>query len=341
MSADVRQLAINPSHWYPVVRGRDLKDKPVSVQIWGESVVLWRGETGVHALEDRCPHRLVKLSHGHRRADRIECAYHGWLFDSDGKCTHVPYLEPTQKPPRCQVRTYAVREQYGFVWLFAGNAAEADGHVLLAIPEWDHLNYIATVSVIDCKAHYSYLIENLMDMHHAPLHSNYQAWSDAVLEKLHEEPERVDAHYRAQSHYRIDRIWSIAQLFVPALRKPHPESLTVSYVYPHWTSSLGTDFKIYCLLCPIGPLSTRAWLVHFTSLGAFRDLHRLPKPVRLLVKQSLFGSARGLLDGLVRQDILMIEQEQQAYLAHPEHSPWEINRALAAVQRLMRFQVVA
>lgn len=59
---------------------------------------------------------------------------------------------------------------------------------------------------------------------------------------------------------------------------------------------------------------------------------------RRFVKNSLFGSAQKLLDGLVRQDVQMIEQEQQAYLNHPNQKNYELNLALVSVQRLIKNQ---
>jgi hypothetical protein len=182
------------------------------------------------------------------------------------------------------------------------------------------------------------LIENLMDMYHGHLHQDWQAWTDAVLEDIQEDANRVDVHYQAQSYYKIDKIWSISQLFFPALRRLHPEPLDVSYVYPHWVSTLGKDFKIYCLLCPVNQTATRAYLIHFTSLNAFWRLHKLPVWFRRFVKDSLFSSAQKLLDGLVRQDVQMIEEEQQAYLNNPDRRSYELNRALVSVQRLIRNQ---
>jgi hypothetical protein len=35
--------------------------------------------------------------------------------------------------------------------------------------------------------------------------------------------DRVHAHYDAESYYRVDKIWSVSQLFIPALRQLHPE----------------------------------------------------------------------------------------------------------------------
>ena len=335
---DIRQLGINPNHWYVVARSTEVQTQPLGVTLWNHPIVLYRDGSGaVHALEDRCPHRQVKLSHGRVMGELLECAYHGWLFESSGKCAAVPYLAENQKLPNCKIRKYLVQEQDGFIWLFPGDTETAPLQPM-GVPEWEHLNYIATVSVINCKAHYSFLIENLMDMYHGHLHQDWQAWTDAVLEDIEEDANRVDAHYQAQSYYKIDKIWSISQLFFPALRRLHPEPLDVSYVYPHWVSTLGKDFKIYCLLCPISETQTRAYLIHFTSLNAFWRLHKLPVQFRQFVKDSLFGSAQKLLDGLVRQDVQMIEEEQQAYLNNPEHRTYELNRALVSVQRLIKSQ---
>ena len=347
---DIRSCAINPNCWYVVARSTEVKSQPVGVVLWHQPIVLYRDSCGtIHALEDRCPHRQVKLSHGRVIEDELECAYHGWRLAVTGECVAVPYLAANQKLPSCKIRHYPVQEQDGFIWLFPGNVETlcTNGNVEtlyttslqpMGIPEWDHLNYIATVSQIDCNAHYSYLIENLMDMYHGHLHQDYQAWADPVLQDLYEDEGRVDAHYQAQSYYKIDEIWSSSQLFFPALRRLHSEPLDVSYVYPHWVSSLGADFKIYCLFCPVNETKTRAYLIHFTSLNAFWRLHKLPVWFRRFVKNSLFGSAQKLLDGLVLQDVQMIEEEQQAFLNYPEQKNYELNRALVSVQKLIRNQ---
>ncbi|MGK7876919.1 MAG: Rieske 2Fe-2S domain-containing protein [Xenococcaceae cyanobacterium] len=337
-SFNIRSCGINPHQWYVVARATELIDQPLCVTLWKEEIVLYRDDTGkVQALEDRCPHRQVKLSQGEVVGNQLECAYHGWRFDSEGNCVAVPYLAPNQKLPKCKIRRYRVQELDGFIWLFLG---EGNPKLVapLRVPEWEHLNYIATVSVIECKAHYSFLIENLMDMYHGHLHQDYQAWASAILKHVHSDDKRVDAYYEAQSYYRIDKIWSISQLFFPALRCLHPEPLDVSYVYPHWVSTLGQDFKIYCLFCPVHETYTRAYLVHFTSLNAFWLLHKLPVWFRRLVKDSLFGCAQKMLDGLVHQDVPMIEREQQAYLENPGRRSYELNPTVTTVQRLIRQQ---
>ncbi|MCY7381842.1 MAG: aromatic ring-hydroxylating dioxygenase subunit alpha [Microcoleus sp. CAN_BIN18] len=335
----IRELSINFEQWYTVARSTEVQSQPRAVILWHRAIVLFRDSAGkINALEDRCPHRQVKLSHGKIKGDLIECAYHGWRLNASGECAEVDYLAENQKLPNCKIRSYPVKEQNGFIWLFPGDATQAEKTNLLDLPEWEHLNYIATVSVIDCQTHYSFLIENLMDMYHGHLHEDLQAWANPVLDTLAEDEHQVTARYQAQSYYKIDKIWSISQLFFKSLRKLHPEPLDVSYVYPHWVSTLGNDFKIYCLVCPVSETATRAYLIHFTSLNAFWRLHKLPVWFRKFIKDSCFGAAQKLLDGLVRQDVLMIEEEQQAFLQNSERKSYELNRALGSVQKLMRSQ---
>lgn len=336
---DIRQAGVNPNHWYAVAPSQDITTQPIGITLWERAIVLFRDTCNtVHALEDRCPHRYVKLSQGQVVGDAIVCAYHGWKIAANGTCIDIPYLAESQKLPNCRVSFYPVREQDGFVWVFPGDRDRANQIEPLSIPEWNHLNYIGSVAVIDAEAHFSFLIENLMDMYHGHLHQDWQAWTGAVLQGLEESNDRVDVHYQAQNYYRIDKIWSISQLFFPQLRRLHPDPLDVSYIYPHWASRLGDDFRIYCLFCPVSPTHTRAYLIHFTSLEAFPKLHKLPIAFRRFVKQRLFGSAQSLLDGLIRQDVEMIEQEQRAYEQHPDRRPHELNRALASVQHLIRIQ---
>ncbi|MEM9265131.1 MAG: aromatic ring-hydroxylating dioxygenase subunit alpha [Cyanobacteria bacterium P01_F01_bin.13] len=335
----IRRAPINPNHWYVVAQSGELTDKPLGIVLWHQQIVLYRdSHHTVHALEDRCPHRQVRLSHGQVQGDRLECIYHGWQFNKSGACIDIPYLSANQKLPNCRLRTYPVREQDGFIWLFPGEPHQAEKTPLLGLPEWDHLNYIASYTVIDTQAHFSFLIENLMDMYHGRLHDDLQAWANPVLRDIETSPTRVDAHYDAESYYKIDKIYSVGQLFIPAMRKLRPTNLDVSYVYPHWQSVLGHDFKINCLFCPVSEIHTRAYLVHFVSLGAFHRLHKLPIRFRRFVKNRLFNAAQGLLTGLVEQDVLMMEDEQRAFDTTPQHRGPEYNQAVIKVQRLIQQQ---
>jgi renierapurpurin 18,18'-hydroxylase len=340
-SGHVRRAGINSNCWYMIAKSSEIQQQPVKREIWNQSVVLFRtGHGELHALEDRCAHRLVRLSHGQVIDDRIECAYHGWQFNGTGRCVHIPHLASKTTLPNCQVKSFPLVEKYGFVWIFPGNSAARATVSPMEMNEWDDLNEISSFVKFTCRAHFSYLIENLMDMYHGSLHAQYQVWSAQSLKEVVEAENQVSATYEAMTYYQVKDLGSILQLFIPSLRRLHSTSLTVTYEYPNWKSALGEDFKIYCLICPVNERLTDAYLIHYTSLAKFKGLNDAPLPVRRLLKRALSNVAKKLLANLVRQDVLMIEEEQAAFDQDPLRQPFEVNRAIRRVQQLVRRQAV-
>jgi hypothetical protein len=339
---DIRTCGINPNCWYAIARSSEIKAQPVGITFWNHPIVLYRDNSNtVRALEDRCPHRQVKLSRGRIIVDNLECPYHGWQFTAEGECAVIPDREEEQPPANCRLRQYLVHEADGWIWLFPGDVEKAESISPLPIPEWDCLDYIASVAKIECNAHYSFLIENLMDVYHGkPLHGNCQMWASAALEKLADNGDRVEACYQVQSYFQVTSIWSLAQLAFPPLRRPDPASLSVSYHYPHWVATLGEDFKTYGFICPVNQTTTRAYFLHFTSLKALEGFQKLPAWVRRPVRDRLSSSVQGLLHRLISQDVGIVEEEQQAYLAHSRRQGHESNPVLASVQQLIWHQAM-
>ena len=78
------------NYWYPIVTTRDVKRKPRAVRLLGRDIVLFRDGGKLFALEDRCPHRGVKLSAGkceYAGSGSISCPYHGWTSTAPrGSC---------------------------------------------------------------------------------------------------------------------------------------------------------------------------------------------------------------------------------------------------------------
>jgi branched-subunit amino acid ABC-type transport system permease component len=76
-----------------IAMSSEIQQRPVRREIWKQPVVLFRTRQGeMRALEDRCAHRLVRLSRGRVKDDKIECAYHGWQFNG---ATRIQALDTT------------------------------------------------------------------------------------------------------------------------------------------------------------------------------------------------------------------------------------------------------
>lgn len=338
-TGEIRRAGININRWYMIAKASDIREQPVGREIWRQPIVLFRTADGKpHALEDRCAHRLVRLSHGRMIGDKIECAYHGWQFNDAGRCVHVPHLASKTSLPNCQVRRFPVLEKHGFLWIFPGEPELSTRIAPMEMNEWDDLDEIPSWVRFTARAHFSYVVENLMDMYHGSLHAQYQVWTAEALAEVVELENEVTAMYRATTYYRVKNLTSILELFIPALRRLHAAPLRVTYEYPNWRSKLGEDFKIFCLICPVNERFTDAYLIHYTSLAKFAGLKKAPPMVRRFIKRALGNVAKRLLANLVRQDRLMIEEEQQAFDTDPLRQPTEINRTVRRVQELIRRQ---
>jgi phenylpropionate dioxygenase-like ring-hydroxylating dioxygenase large terminal subunit len=108
--------------WYYALPGEQIKPgQMLTKQLLGEPILFGRTTKGtVFALRDICPHRAVPLSCGRFNGQEIECAYHGWRFDREGKCTAIPALLDDRDVDLSlfRVRRYPVRESQGNIWIY-------------------------------------------------------------------------------------------------------------------------------------------------------------------------------------------------------------------------------
>lgn len=152
-------------HWYVAALSRELITKPLSRQILGEHIALFRSESGqIVALADRCPHRGYPLSLGTVVGEQLVCGYHGFTFDCSGTCVAVPGQD--RIPGRANVRAYPVLEQGLFVWIWMGRG-QADPSRLPDTP-WltDVEQWSAVSGVAEINASFDLLVDNLLDLSH-------------------------------------------------------------------------------------------------------------------------------------------------------------------------------
>ena len=112
--------------WYPLMPLEAWDGEPISVQLLGRFLVLWRRTDGqIGALDDRCRHRSASRSGGHVGLDgHLHCPYHGWAFDTDGHCRELPQQPNQTIPNRCHTKAYQVKEQHSLVWVCLDNQAK-------------------------------------------------------------------------------------------------------------------------------------------------------------------------------------------------------------------------
>lgn len=109
--------------WYPVIAAKKLKKKMAhSFSFGSQRVVIYRtNENKIFAMDAFCPHMGADLGNGRVVGNRIQCYFHQWEFDPDGKLAKIPCR--TQAANDIQMQSYPVQEIYGYIWVFAGTHA--------------------------------------------------------------------------------------------------------------------------------------------------------------------------------------------------------------------------
>jgi 5,5'-dehydrodivanillate O-demethylase oxygenase subunit len=110
-------------YWHPVAPAQDLSpERPTRlVRLLGETLVLFRDTSGrVGLLADACAHRSASLCYGRVEERGISCAYHGWLYDTEGNILETPPERNDAIINSVKQVAYPVRKFVGLYWAYLG-----------------------------------------------------------------------------------------------------------------------------------------------------------------------------------------------------------------------------
>jgi 4beta-methylsterol monooxygenase len=324
-----RAAGLHPDYWYAVEYDRAVRPGTVrEVVFWGVSIALWRDRRGeLHAVENRCAHRQLKLSLGSVEDCRLACAYHGWGYDGGGQLSHIPHELFGRPMPDVRLRTYPLRVRYGLVWIFPGDPTRADARRLPEIPELEGPDPWPCVPLdFTWRAHHSMIVDNVSDFTHAWLHRKYRPFEDAHLRRCELIGDQVHLSYDTQ----VGR-GRISGRFVDRGRV-NTSAMDLCYEYPYQWSNTDGKIKHWCFFLPIDARTTRTFfLFYFESLTIPLTSLRIPRRLMSLV---LRISNRVLIGPLLSQDGFAVEAEQRGWEAHHDRPVPDLNPAVSLFQQL-------
>jgi phenylpropionate dioxygenase-like ring-hydroxylating dioxygenase large terminal subunit len=241
--------------WHVVAKSEDVRaDRVLGARLLGEDLAVWRCGGEVLVWKDLCMHRGTRLSLGSIDGDRLVCAYHGWTYDSSGRCVRIP-AHPEQVPPeRAQVTVYHSKEEYGLVWASLGEPENG----VPPFPEWGDRSY----RKIFCgpykyNASATRAIENALDVAHFPY-----VHEGLLGDREHTEIEDYDVVSGPDGLTANDiRVW-----------QPNPDGTgkgaSVSYTYHvfrpltmHFSKNASrNDFAIFFSVTPVEETRAIGWM---------------------------------------------------------------------------------
>jgi phenylpropionate dioxygenase-like ring-hydroxylating dioxygenase large terminal subunit len=279
--------------WHVVARLSETKDGVVRpVRLLDHDIVLWRSNEGLHAWQDLCLHRGTRLSGGRVENACLICPYHGWQYDSSGRCVYIP-AHPSQPPPaRARAISYHLKEKYGLVWVCLGTP----NYDVPLFPEWTDPSFRKLIAgPYLFKAQGPRVVENFLDVGHFPfVHAGFLG----------------DPEHTQVGDYEVETTADGIIARDIGVWQPDPDgtgqSAEVKYTYSvlrpltaHFVKSHGEQrFSIFSAITPAGERESHAWLLMALNYG-----HEIPEE-----------QLRRFQDVVSRQDIPIVESQRPELL---------------------------
>lgn len=164
--------------WHPVAYTHEIQQdplkhellpEPLKVTLCGQDLALVRMNGKVQAFNDLCPHKGTRLSlgkvvEGPGGKQALRCAYHGWQYDNDGNCSHIPQRPDLVGKVRACVKSYQTRVAYGMVWVLLENEPHFP---FPSFPEWNNPDWnFLPVPATNWQCASSRRVENYTDLLH-------------------------------------------------------------------------------------------------------------------------------------------------------------------------------
>jgi vanillate O-demethylase monooxygenase subunit len=231
-------FAVLRSTWQPVINAADLPpDSVAGVTLLGEPLVLARFPDGaLLAARRACPHKGFDLSKSAICGGKLQCAYHGWRFNSRGECQDIPSLvnPPANKLELSHLQNFPIQERYGMIWV---RLEQREICPLPDVPEFEDRAWTFLVAPpMRFRSGFRREIENYLDMTHfafahrttlgvaanpvvPPMHIEEYAdgfLMDApfpALETPHEQPGKLQQAHRRRQRCYLPNFTTIRQSF--------------------------------------------------------------------------------------------------------------------------------
>ena len=235
------------------------------MKVMGEDLIVFRGEDGAFGcVAEHCVHRGCSLYYGFLEGSAIRCAYHGWKFERDGRCTEQPF-EPADSTykERVRQRAYPVQELGGMLFVYMGPLPAP------LMPNWDTLVRRDGKRVLEIRptlaCNWLQAQENTADTTHTYfLHGH-------MMQQKNIPSAAADYYRRPISHYEFELCeWGIEKRVFYSGDGPQ-EEVRPPLIFPNILRINEGRTEMQHWRVPIDDTSTRVLVVLFTPNATGAD----------------------------------------------------------------------
>jgi phenylpropionate dioxygenase-like ring-hydroxylating dioxygenase large terminal subunit len=174
--------------WYAVGSAAIGRGRVTRAAIGKREIVLYRDPSGVLRAVDRaCPHLGADLGLATVTARGLQCAFHQWCWDAEGRCA-----SGGGAVTGARLRTYEVCERWGLAWVWAGDRPAYD----LPMPEPPNRRHVLRLPPQRLACHGHVVLGNGLDLTHVvPVHG-FRFVDDPAVEL--DPPHRISVRVQAR-----------------------------------------------------------------------------------------------------------------------------------------------
>ena len=236
-----------PEGWYFIASRQALLKARIIQKTWmGENIVAWCDEQGrVCVAEAYCPHlgsHLGPEAGGCVRAGRLVCPFHGYEYDTTGRCVATPYADP---PRTARLRVFETQEIHGLIfawWGFRGRPPQWSLPATLSEQAgWSDFE----IKTIRFPGHPQETTENSVDLAHLRYVHGYDSVRRA--DPVSVEGPCLESRF---DFIRTRKIAKVATLTFDLSAFTRIFGLGYSFVELH-ERSIGMDLRLWVLATPV------------------------------------------------------------------------------------------
>ena len=127
-----------PNSWYLVAYSDEIDENTLRpLPYLGRNMIAMRGADGeISVLDGWCPHLGANLAVGGTCENGVvRCPFHGWRYDTSGRCIEIPYAK--RIPEAARLRRYPVLERNGMIFVWNGDEGAEPFFEIPVLPEWE------------------------------------------------------------------------------------------------------------------------------------------------------------------------------------------------------------
>lgn len=112
-------LSMTPTGWFQVAWSDEIKAGDVHrMKYFGRELVAWRTASGrLTVMDAYCEHLGAHLGYGgHVEGEVLQCPFHGWQWDHDGRNVCIPYQDRPNRGRRIRTFPAVERNESVYIW---------------------------------------------------------------------------------------------------------------------------------------------------------------------------------------------------------------------------------